>query len=140
MNVVDEAISETLKTMGFLFRAARLLARRPDRVNAWDKDASHWQVKIERFGKTSSMVITYSMGSAHKLPPNVAGVMHCLVSDSQYVMDGTTFEQWAGDLGYDVDSISALRTFEACQKQARDFAALLEPGDMDRLVDLFRDY
>lgn len=139
MNVVDKAISETLKTMGFSMRAVRLLARM-DRVSAWDKDASHWQVKIERFGKISPMVITYSMGSAHKRPPNIAGVMHCLVSDSHYVMDDTTFEQWAGDLGYDADSISALRTFEACQKQAKDFAALLNPGDMDRLIELFQDY
>lgn len=139
MNVVDKAISETLKTMGFSFRAARLLAR-PDRVSAWDKDASHWQVKIGRFGKTSPMVITYSMGSAHKLPPALPGIMHCLVTDSQSVMGGTTFEQWAGDFGYDIDSISALRTFEACQKQAKDFAALLDLGDMDRLIELFQDY
>jgi hypothetical protein len=139
MNEVDKAISKTLQAMGLSMRAVRLLAR-SDRVSAWGKDASHWQVKIERFGKTSSMVITYSMGSAHKNPPALPEIMHCLVSDSQSVMGGTTFEQWAGDLGYDVDSISALRTFEACQKQAKDFAALLNPSDMDRLTELFQDY
>lgn len=139
MNEVDKAIRKTLQAMGFYMRATRLLAR-TDRVSAWDKDASHWQVKIERFGKISPMFITYSMGSAHKLAPNIAGVMHCIVSDSQYVMDGTTFEQWAGDLDYDVDSIRALRTFEACRNQAKDFAALLNPGDMDCLTELFQDY
>jgi hypothetical protein len=50
-----------------------------------------------------------------RVPPTAEGVMDTLVSDS-YAL-GQTFEDWVGDLGYDVDSRRAEKTFNACIHQ-----------------------
>lgn len=52
-------------------------------------------------------------GNRKAILPDPESVIVCLVSDSD-VLDHSTFESWAGDLGYDVDSRKAEATYRAC--------------------------
>jgi hypothetical protein len=67
-----------------------------------------------------------------KAPLDVAGVLESLQIDCQGI-DGATFEQWAGDLGFDTDSRRALAIFELCRATARNLSAALG-------ADLFAEF
>ncbi len=45
--------------------------------------------------------------------PTSYDLLYCLRSDAEGL--DSTFEEWCGNCGYDADSITALRTFEACK-------------------------
>jgi hypothetical protein len=55
-------------------------------------------------------------------PLQIADVLESLQCDVSGT-DDSTFEDWAGDYGYDADSRSALETFEACRETARAMRA-----------------
>ena len=75
----------------------------------------HYQVFLDCRGET--METHFSQGYARTKPPTVEDVLMCLMSDAQSVAYGQTFEDWAGELGYDEDSRKAERTFKAVTKQ-----------------------
>jgi hypothetical protein len=71
-------------------------------------------------------------------PPDAADVVHCLLTDASGTDE--TFEEWAGNLGYDPDSRKAEGIFKACRDVA---AALRRTFDRDELAELetaFADY
>jgi len=96
------------------------------------KDGSHYKCTFHwkpsrldgrpNAGETVRLSVPFSQGSAWREPPIAADVMHCLLSD--YVSD-ISFEDWAEDFGFDVDSRKALATFRLCQKQSRKLDAFL---------------
>lgn len=55
--------------------------------------------------------------------PSVADVLSCLLSDSRAC--STTFDDWCSDFGSNNDSISALNTYLACQKNGSKVIRLL---------------
>lgn len=70
--------------------------------------------------------------------PTLPDVMFSLVMDAQCVFDGQTFDDFCGDFGYDNDSRSAERIFQACRDT---WCALIRLGaDFDGLSELFQDY
>lgn len=70
--------------------------------------------------------------------PTLPDVMFSLVMDAQCVFDGQTFDDFCGDFGYDNDSRSAERIFQACRDT---WCALIRLGaDFDELSELFQDY
>lgn len=122
--------------------AATRIPNRADSVpNDWSRTASHWNLSITRKGCGVKPTITteYSMGSAHKGAPNLADVMHSLHLDSRGV-EGTTFESWAGDYGYDTDSLKAESIYRACVAINGQMRQLFTPEELDQLDILFSDY
>lgn len=129
---------QTLVDMGF--RIESVLVR--DDFNGRDGQ-SHWSVTIIRNGQ--SMHVDYSQGCAYRYhrgtthrpyvpkygnptlqdvavalqtkptPPTLENVMYCVVMDAQCVMHGQTFEDFASELGYDEDSRSAEKCYNACR-------------------------
>jgi hypothetical protein len=71
------------------------------------------------------LVVRYSMGSACETPPKVADVLDSLIADSDVI--GKKFEEWASDLGYDVDSRKAEKIYHACAKQSYKLESFLTP-------------
>ena len=73
------------------------------------------------------------MAAHQRISPDLATVMHSLISDGEAGFDALTFEQWADSLGYDSDSRSAEATYHACRNigtaLAREFTA-------DEIADL----
>ena len=62
--------------------------------------------------------VDFFMGPAHCSEPTAADVMSCLLMDVS-TMDSTDgFEDWAGALGYDMDSRKAERIYRACAELA----------------------
>ena len=66
-------------------------------------------------------------------PPTAADVLSSLCADARSA-DRTTFEDWCSDLGYDEDSRTARRTYEACVEINAKLHALLGQD-----FDLFAD-
>ena len=100
-------------------------------------------------GKRSSkeFVVKHGRMTIHELErykrskpknPTLADVMHSIVSDAQCVAYGQTFEQFAEEMGYDVDSRNAEGVFNGCREE---YFALQRLGlDLDELSELFQDY
>jgi len=85
--------------------------------------ASHWRCTF-RLGR-KRMTTPFSMGSAHRGEPDAASVLDCLASDATGFENAQSFEDWAGEYGYDTDSRTAERTFKAVERQARKLRAFL---------------
>ena len=70
--------------------------------------------------------------------PDLADVVSCYVLDAS-VLDHPDFESWAGEFGYDVDSRSAEKTYQACVKNSLAFRSMLRPGHFEKLQTLCQD-
>lgn len=74
-----------------------------------------------------------------KLPePSLADVMYSLLIDTSDADEN--FEDWARSLGYDDDSIKALRIYEAVQDEARAMRRMFTSRERDELAKIFEDY
>lgn len=98
----------------------------------WARTASHWRCLLRHSGRV--MTVYFSRGSAHTNPPTAEDVLDSVASDSRGVEE-MTFSDWAGDYGFDDDSIKALKTFKTCQRQATKLRALLGDAAFAELMD-----
>ncbi len=73
------------------------------------------------------------------LNPDPTSVIHSLIMDSD-VIDHANFESWAADTGYDTDSRSAERTYQACLKIALALRASIGETGLQKLRDAAQDY
>lgn len=112
----------------------------------WNRPARMWQDAICEFetesGFRSRPFTTWGGFSADKskpILPNPLDVLHSLNSDAD-VLNYPTFEDWAGDFGYDADSRSAEATYRACLEIALKLRAALGDDGMTRLTEIFQDY
>ena len=118
---------------------------------------NHWTVCIACNGRFFST--NYSQGSAHRtyrgkpLPynctnermiihsvpsvPKFLDVMYCLVSDAGCV-DCSTFNDFCDELGYDNDSISDRKAYDACCDTRAELAGM--GFCLDNLRELFAEY
>ena len=71
--------------------------------------------------------------------PKLADVLHSLASDAD-VIDCGTFEEWAGDLGYDTDSRKAEGIYRACLKIALKLRNALGEDGLRELREAVQDY
>ena len=94
----------------------------------------HWICTI--FGDNGRrMTITYSKGlGLHGNVPTLEEVLDCLASDSCSIENTGSFEDLRSELGYGDDSIQALRTYRACQKQRDGLKRIMSPKQYDDLL------
>lgn len=71
--------------------------------------------------------------------PELLDVLYCLVQDSD-VLDRGTFEEWASEFGYDLDSRSAEKTYRLCLEQSLQLRNLLGNDTLEQLRELYQDY
>jgi len=90
----------------------------------------------------------YGLVKPGKQPaPDVLDVLYCLVSDAS-VRHCSSYEEWAGDYGYDTDSRKGEEIYRTCQKQTADLLRVLGQGHvgraamdrLEKLEELFQDY
>ncbi len=79
-------------------------------------------------------IITSSAASAQPEPPALAEVLDCLASDSESYDSARTFEEWAGDYGYDTDSRRAERMYREISEQAHALRLLLGAAEYEHLT------
>lgn len=71
-------------------------------------------------------------------PPQLVDVLYCLASDAQAVCFGQSFDDFCGEFGYDTDSRTAEKAYNACRDA---WSGLIRLGfNIDELAEAFRDY
>lgn len=94
--------------------------------------ANHYKVTL--FHGRRQYTTYYSMGMAHSKEPEAQDVLDCLASDCSSVENASGFEDWARDLGYDIDSRRAEKTYKICQLQSQKLKRLLGDDLYDKLL------
>lgn len=162
IGMMTDVIKETLEAYGLTLTSTLV----KDEFNGRN-GMSVWAVTILSSGQ--SFQTEYSMGAAHrnyrgkpiKLPspykrlsveelerlkrtvpnkPDLLDVVYCLVSDAQCVAFGQTFEDFAADLGYDEDSRTAERAYNACRDTYFAMIRLVGQSGFEELCELYQDY
>lgn len=125
-----------LDALGVSFDCASILER-PDDLGDWSADATHWRVNIKRGNEV--MTVNYSMGSAYAGEPQESDIFNSLLLDTSNV-EGETFEDWAGNFGYDTDSRKAEKSFNACKEELVSLQRLFSKSELNDLREIFADY
>lgn len=71
--------------------------------------------------------------------PDIKDVLYCLVADSS-AYEYASFEEWAGDMGYDTDSRKAETIYNECNAIAVRIVKGLGHDVINKLQELFQDY
>jgi len=96
--------------------------------------ARHWRCVLKSSKSRGTMLVYFSQGSAHTVEPTVQEVVDSLAVDVSVVIDNQSFEDFCGEFGYDLDSIKALRTYEACQRELGSLQRLIGESAVKELV------
>lgn len=80
-----------------------------------------WTITLRYRGRR--LTVPFFTGSALTGEPSAADVLGCLVSDARATEQD--FDEWCGDLGFDTDSCSAKKTYDACVKMGHKVRRLL---------------
>ncbi len=85
-----------------------------------DTDMYHYKMTLDARidGRRSQLTTFFSVGYGWTREPNAEDLLECLASDAASIENARSFEEWAGEMGYDEDSRKAERTFKICQQQA----------------------
>jgi hypothetical protein len=75
---------------------------------------------------------------AKPVAPDAASVLHSLCMDSQAGQE--SFSNWCDNSGCSSDSISALNTYQACEKIAREMQAFFGVDVCRELAEIVQDY
>lgn len=70
--------------------------------------------------------------------PFAAGVLHSLINDRQAIC--LSFNQWCSEYGYDNDSLSAFRTYQACCETGEKLLRIFSRKQIRELAELLADY
>jgi hypothetical protein len=70
--------------------------------------------------------------------PSAAAVLYSLLSDGEAV--NQSFSDWCYDLGYDSDSIKALRVYQQCEETGRELRRLFKLTQVQALRNALQDY
>ena len=96
------------------------------------KDARHYVCHFRHIGRT--LKTYFSMGLELTEQPTAAEVLDCLASDAAAVENVSTFEEWCGEYGYDVDSRKAEKTFRSARKQTQRLRTFMGESDYQDLL------
>jgi len=72
-------------------------------------------------------------------PPTLEDVLYCLLLDSE-VLNYDSFESWANEFGYNVDSIKDQKVYNECMKIALKFKSMFTDIEITKLHELYQDY
>lgn len=111
-------------------------------------EANHFEVTFkrenDRYGanpnsrvKPLEFFTFYSMGLGNKGKPEASGVLSCIISDADALEN--SFEEWAGNLGYDSDSRKALETYLVCQILGSELRSFLGISAYNELRECERE-
>ncbi len=101
----------------------------------WKKTATKYTCKITYFGKC--YVFNYWMGSAHTKAPTIKDILYSFLMDD---VSSLTFSDFCHEFGYNIDSIKALKTYQECEDQTKNFYRLFDEEEREILKELLEDY
>ena len=91
-----------------------------------------------KYPKSSIGYAAWQKAYVKPIAPCPADVLYSLVLDSSAI--DTSFDYWCSDYGYDADSISALNTYQACCKIAKELRQVFTNAQIETLRGLLEDY
>lgn len=106
-------------TANHITMEARRVSKRPDSLMG--DSARHFRCIFHKHNEGSikhSAGVYFSQGSAYIDLPTVEDVLDCLASDASGYENVKTFEDWAGEYGYDTDSRQAEKTFKLVKRSS----------------------
>jgi hypothetical protein len=145
METKQATMAEFLALAGITMKAVRApgnpnMADQGPLEDAARDGMSHWRCTFKRpdedthiHGHQAQLATYYSMGPAHTKPPEAGDVLDCLASEACSV-ENASFDDWAGDMGYNTDSRRAFKIYDACRKSARELKAFLGDDLYARLL------
>lgn len=111
---------------GFSITSSPAMA--PATADDWQKNATAWTCTVKNpRGKTFTR--KFYMGPGHNgRKPTVMDFMSCIASDAASIDNSRSFEEWASDLGYEIEVPSdrrrAYKIYEQCvtiNERMKDF-------------------
>jgi hypothetical protein len=106
----------------------------PNMQGDMPQGTNHWLCTILNTEEDYRMVVPFSQGPAISKPPSLADVLDCLASDAAGYENAQSFEDWAGEYGYDTDSRKAYRIYETVKEQALELQAVLGGEAYEQLL------
>jgi hypothetical protein len=106
-------------------------------VDEWD--ALKFACESGRTAGRPGSVLGMSMGSKPIPAPELHEIMYSLSMDAS-ALDCATFEEWAGDYGYETDSRSAEKIYRECLRIALELRAMVGDAGLQSLSDAAQDY
>lgn len=116
-------------------KTVRIHLNNDDLRDDWRKTATKYNCVLEF--KDKKIILDYYMGAAHTSAPTKHDILYSLIMDDVSDMN---FDDFCANFGYDEDSIKALRTYEACQKQTKEFYNVFNAEEREMLRELLEDY
>lgn len=112
-----------------------------DLKDDWKRTANKWQVRLSYFDK--EFITDYYMGcglvreNGQPKKPTVKDVLYSMMVDD---VTGMNFNDFCDNFGYDNDSIKALETYRACEKQTEAYCNMFDAEEREILRELLEDY
>lgn len=112
-----------------------------DLKDEWKRTTNKWQVRLSYFGE--KFVTDYYMGSGlvysngQPKKPSVKDILYSMVMDDVSDMN---FDDFCNEFGYGNDSIKALETYRACEKQTKAYYNMFDAEERGILRELLEDY
>jgi hypothetical protein len=96
-------------------------------------DMDNYKVTLRRGSRRMTLHFSKGIGH-HGAEPEAAEVLDCLSSDASGIENGSGFEDWCGEYGYDTDSRKAEKTYKVCARQAAKLRVFLGDELYDQLL------
>lgn len=80
------------------------------------------------------------LARVQKVKPDIAGVLSSLLLDGSPFFDAQSFEDWAGELGYDIDSRKAESLWRECDATGRALAWAIPANVIAKAREILQDY
>lgn len=98
------------------------------------------RISLDADQALSTMLETGRYQRFRVVPPKIDDVLSCLVWDAYAGLDHPTFESFAREFGYDLDSFSARKVYKECIQTGLHMRAIFGEQGLRELRDKYQDY
>jgi hypothetical protein len=105
----------------------------------WANGMDSYECILKRNGERMFAVPFYQ-GKAHTESPKLTDVLYALLSDRGTLDYAPEFHNWASELGYNADSISDKKLFDAITEQTYKLELHFTEQELSTLSELMEDY
>jgi hypothetical protein len=131
----QEKLQTYLDSIGVQFTATRVPFRTDSKE--WGEGTKHYACTLSRVGK-DSIRGHYSQGSAIKTVPTGVDYVGVLAMDTQGI-EGTSFDMWVLDFGYDIDSIKVLKIYQSCLQEYKELTGFFDRKELAKIYRLAQE-
>jgi hypothetical protein len=86
--------------------------------------------------KALQLRVAVKLANSQKVKPQLANVLHSLMLDGEAFFNAQSFEDWAGEFGYDQDSRKAEATYRECDRIGRILANKLDKETIRKVQNI----